>query len=103
MHVMRLTFTFTLLLFLSSACSLRSISGFKNIPYLLKDDSLHIQQQQLNIFTPKKPGQARNVWIFIHGGNWNSGSKSQYGFLGRRMARKGIVAVIIDYPLTPPA
>lgn len=101
MNLLRLISTLTLLLFLCSACSLRSISSYKNIPYLPKNDSLHIQQQQLTIFTPKKQEQARNVWIFIHGGNWNSGSKSQYGFIGRRMARKQVVTVIIDYPLSP--
>jgi acetyl esterase/lipase len=39
--------------------------------------------------------------MFIHGGNWNSGKKSLYNFLGRRMARKDVVVVIIDYPLSP--
>lgn len=41
--------------------------------------------------------------IFIHGGNWNSGRKSLYNFFGNRLARKNIVAVIIDYPKSPSA
>ena len=41
--------------------------------------------------------------IFIHGGNWNSGKKSLYNFFGSRMARKSVVVVTIDYPLSPHA
>lgn len=41
--------------------------------------------------------------MFIHGGNWNSGKRSLYSFLGNRMARKGIVTVVIEYPLSPQA
>jgi acetyl esterase/lipase len=33
----------------------------------------------------------------MHGGNWESGDKAQYKFLGNRLARKGILAVIINY------
>ncbi|HMG84058.1 MAG TPA: alpha/beta hydrolase fold domain-containing protein, partial [Ferruginibacter sp.] len=39
----------------------------------------------------------------IHGGNWNSGKKGLYSFLGTRFARKNVVTVIIDYPLSPQA
>lgn len=41
--------------------------------------------------------------IFIHGGNWNSGNRKLYSFFGARLARKDMVAVIIDYPLSPKA
>jgi len=62
-----------------------------------------IAKQELNIFSPRKPKALKEVFIFIHGGNWNSGNKSTYNFLGSRMARKGVVTVIIDYPLSPAA
>jgi len=54
----------------------------------------------LNVFTSKK-GKKMPVLIFVHGGNWNSGSKNQYGFFGRNFARKGVVTVIPDYTLSP--
>ena len=38
-----------------------------------------------------------------HGGSWNSGEKKTYNFFGNRLARRGIVAVIIEYPLAPKA
>jgi acetyl esterase/lipase len=41
------------------------------------------------------------VVIFIHGGNWNSGGKNTYTFVGRRLARQGMVAVVISYRLAP--
>jgi acetyl esterase/lipase len=39
--------------------------------------------------------------MFIHGGSWNSGSKNLYSFIGRRLAKQGVVAVIINYRLAP--
>jgi dipeptidyl aminopeptidase/acylaminoacyl peptidase len=41
------------------------------------------------------------VLIFIHGGSWHSGRKEIYDFMGSRLARRGVVTVIIDYPLAP--
>jgi acetyl esterase/lipase len=43
------------------------------------------------------------VLVFIHGGNWNSGKKSQYNIIGNHWAKKSITYVIIDYPLSPQA
>ncbi len=39
----------------------------------------------------------------MHGGSWNSGNKNLYNYLGSRMARKGIVTVIPNYPKSPAA
>ena len=60
-------------------------------------------EQQLDVYAPRKVKSPRPVLVFIHGGNWNSGKKSQYWPMGRNFARKGIVTVIIDYPLSPAA
>jgi len=43
------------------------------------------------------------VLIFVHGGNWNTGNKNTYGFLGRNFAKKGVVILIPDYILSPTA
>jgi acetyl esterase/lipase len=61
----------------------------------------NLPEKQLNIFSPKKSKNLKPVFIFIHGGSWNSGKKELYNFLGTRLARKELVAVIIDYPLSP--
>ncbi|WP_460555054.1 alpha/beta hydrolase [Hymenobacter daeguensis] len=59
----------------------------------------------LDVYSPKKaaPNAAGYpVVLFIHGGSWTSGSKNLYTFIGRRLARQGVVAVIINYRLAPP-
>lgn len=80
-----------------SGCSFKRINRSKNIVYLRQSDKTDLQ---LNIFAPKEFKEPNNVLIFIHGGNWNSGKKSQYNLIGGHFARKGIVSVIIDYPLS---
>lgn len=52
-------------------------------------------------YAQKEQTEPKNVFVFIYGGRWNSGRKTQYKFLGKRLARKGVVAVIIDYRLSP--
>lgn len=84
-----------------SGCSFKQISRSKDIVYQPADKT--IPEQKLNIFAPKEHAQDKNVLIFIHGGNWNSGRKSQYNLMGSHWAKKDIVAVIIDYPLSPAA
>jgi len=84
-----------------SGCALTGSKAHKNIIYAKGSGA--IPDQQLNIFEPKKPKSPKDVLIFIHGGNWNSGKKSQYSFIGRNWTKKDIVYVIIDYPLSPTA
>lgn len=57
-----------------------------------------------NIFVPhNSEGKKLPVLIFVHGGNWNSGSKDQYGFFGRNFAKKNVITVIPGYTLSPEA
>lgn len=86
-----------------SGCAFKPIKRFKNITYLEANPALKIAGQQLNVFAPRKSDSLKEVLVFIYGGSWNSGSKSLYSFFGSRMARKGVVTVIIDYPLSPKA
>ncbi|MEO6537813.1 MAG: alpha/beta hydrolase [Ferruginibacter sp.] len=71
--------------------------------YLRANPGNGTASQKLNIFSPPKKKDLKPVFIFIHGGSWNSGHKGTYNFFGTRLARKGIVSVIIDYPLSPKA
>src|SRR3990170_5971667 len=86
-----------------SSCSFKSIKRSKNIRYLDADPVSKTKKQTLNIFGPRKWSTSKEVLIFIHGGGWNSGKKSLYNFFGTRMARKNVVVVIINYPLSPKA
>lgn len=55
---------------------------------------------RLDVYAP--PG-ARNapVVVFFYGGRWSSGSRSDYGFVGKALARRGWVVVVPDYRLYP--
>jgi acetyl esterase/lipase len=83
-----------------SGCSFRRINRSKNITYAAKSPSGRLE---LSIFSPAKSKSPNDVLVFIHGGNWNSGKKSQYNIIGNHWAKKGISYVIIDYPLSPQA
>ncbi|MEO5701926.1 MAG: alpha/beta hydrolase [Casimicrobiaceae bacterium] len=41
------------------------------------------------------------VIVFFYGGNWNSGDRRDYGFVGEALAGQGFVVVIPDYRLYP--
>jgi len=86
-----------------ASCSFRGVNRSKDIIYLEQGQIESVPEQHLNIFSPRNQKELKDVFVFIHGGNWNSGRKEIYSFFGNRMARKGVVAVIIDYPLSPEA
>ena len=94
----------TLLVFALTGCAFKSVTRSKDITYLENEKESGVAAQKLNVFAPAEKGTSlKKVLIFIHGGNWNSGRKGLYSFLGNRLARKDVVTVIIDYPLTPNA
>lgn len=80
------------------SCAVRKTA---NLPY--QGATSNFSEQKLDVYAPRKVKSPRPVLVFIHGGNWNSGSKKQYWLMGRNFARKGIVTVVIDYPLSPAA
>ena len=58
-------------------------------------------RQKLDVYKPEVATAAAPVVVVIYGGAWNSGSKSDYAFLGRALAARGFVAMVIDYRLVP--
>ena len=87
-----------LLLNVSTGNGQSKIESKKNINYGTTEN----KAQELNVFYPTDKSQLKEVLIFIHGGNWRSGNKSIYSYLGKRFAKKGIVTVVIGYPHEPP-
>jgi acetyl esterase/lipase len=77
----------------------------KNLPYVARSaPDFDRERHVLDVYAPKKaaPNAAGYpVVLFIHGGSWTSGNKNIYTFIGRRLAKKGVVAVIINYRLAP--
>lgn len=55
----------------------------------------------LDVYTPAAGGKARPVVVFFYGGNWNSGRKADYAWVGKALARDGYVVVIPDYRVYP--
>ena len=95
-RMFRIIFLFSLCTILFSSCAGLYVRQAKNISYS-KDQAL-----TLNVYSPKrKTIDTKNVLVFIHGGNWTTGNKSMYRFFGKGMAKKGIVAVVIDYHKYP--
>lgn len=95
-HFLGMTKLYPYCLFIAASFILSSCSVQKsqNIFY----DTQH--KLQLDVYSSKKAKTPKPVYIFIHGGSWNSGKKSMYKFLGKGMAKNGAVAVIIDYRLS---
>jgi acetyl esterase/lipase len=59
----------------------------------------------LDIYQPRRPASPgpTPVVIFFYGGNWDSGAKADYGFVGAALARRGYLTLIPDYRLFPQA
>jgi len=61
-------------------------------------------RNMLDIYRPNTPragGGAAPVIVFFYGGNWVSGKRSDYAFVGRALAARGFVVVVPDYRLYP--
>ena len=92
-------FSLFILVFSLSSCASKK---YKNVAYL--ETESEVKNTTLNIFKPRNTKSKNNpVLIFVHGGNWNSGDKKLYGFIGRNFAKKGITTVIVGYTLSPKA
>ena len=76
-----------------------------DVPYVAASaPDFDTKRHRLDIYQPTaNAAQPRPVVLFIHGGNWNSGSKDDilYKAIGRRLAKNGFVGVVISYRLAP--
>jgi len=57
--------------------------------------------EKLDIYPPQEGTDPLPVHIFIHGGYWRARDKSNFAYLAAGLARKGLLAVVINYPLCP--
>ncbi len=98
-----LVLVFMALLFLGDYALAWPSRRIKDIAYVSPDaPGFDTERHRLDVYQPRKKTDAkRPVVVFIHGGNWDSGSKNIYWFVGRRLAKQGIVAVVINYRLAP--
>jgi acetyl esterase/lipase len=68
----------------------------KDVAYVEDGDSKH----KLDLYLPKYQTNFP-VFLFIHGGSWSSGDRSQYPPLGNRYAAAGIGTAVMSYRLAP--
>ena len=59
-------------------------------------------RQKLDVYKPRHAAKAPVV-VFFYGGSWQGGSRDLYPFVGASLAAQGIVTVVPDYSIFPPA
>lgn len=58
-------------------------------------------RNKVDVYTPAQKPVGAPVVVFFYGGSWNSGSRTDYDFVGEALASRGIVVVVADYRLYP--
>lgn len=84
---------------LPNAIEAPGVTVKKNITYVTgkpEDEPKH----KLDVYAPPGASNAP-VFFFAHGGAWRFGDRWQYPPFGHRMAKEGIVTVILSYRLAP--
>jgi len=59
-------------------------------------------RRKLDVYKPRHAAKAPVV-VFFYGGSWQGGSRDLYPFVGASLAAQGVVTVIPDYSIFPPA
>ncbi|MBO4383753.1 MAG: alpha/beta hydrolase [Clostridia bacterium] len=69
---------------------------------IVYDDSRD-EENSFDLFIPKSASKTKTngVMLFIHGGGWSDGEKSDMAYLAKRFARKGYITATLDYRLFP--
>lgn len=60
-------------------------------------------REKMDIFKPSSTDNPQTVFVFVHGGYWQSCSKDEYSFLAVPLTSHGVVTVIVGYSLSPEA
>lgn len=58
----------------------------------------------MDVYRPRMAtGKKAPVVVFFYGGSWQRGNRTQYKFVGQRLADNGVLAVVADYRTYPRA
>ncbi|MDQ3288397.1 MAG: alpha/beta hydrolase [Pseudomonadota bacterium] len=57
----------------------------------------------LDIYQAVGASAAAPTVVFFYGGGWQRGERAQYQFVGRRLARHGVLVIVADYRTWPAA
>ncbi|KAJ2819662.1 hypothetical protein GGI24_004716 [Coemansia furcata] len=69
---------------------------YKDIAYIADDNPRHT----LNIYVPDESLRALPLAIFIHGGSWRTGDKSECEVLANGLVSQGLAVAVINYGLS---
>src|ERR1700722_332438 len=58
-------------------------------------------RRTLDLYLPKSDEAKKPVVVFVCGGDWDSGKKEDYPFVGDALAKRGFIVVIPDYRIYP--
>ena len=89
----------------SASCSplifadlLSPYDGYKLEPHV--SYGMH-RRQKLDIYEPLTEENKEIIIMFIYGGSWRSGERSNYRFIAQRFASQGYTTIVPDYRLYP--
>ncbi len=55
----------------------------------------------LDVYRPAAASRGAPVVVFFYGGSWRGGRRGDYAFVGKALARSGVLAVVADYRTWP--
>lgn len=58
-------------------------------------------RQRLDVYLPPRGASGAPLVVFFYGGNWTTGNRSDYRFVGESLASAGLIVVVADYRLSP--
>ncbi|RUO26512.1 alpha/beta hydrolase [Aliidiomarina minuta] len=91
--------------FLLSACSGTSLlnSVVPSGSYNVNDAIVYGEhnRQRMDIYLPDEKPHKQQVMVFIYGGSWEQGDKSDFEFIGQAFARLGYITLIPNYRIYP--
>lgn len=58
-------------------------------------------RQRLDVYRPRAAQSPAPTVVFLYGGRWQRGSRTDYRLLGNALTRRGFVVVVPDYRLYP--
>lgn len=97
----------TVLTFLLGGCSATGVLNAvtPSATYTLNANVSYGNQprQMLDIYTPTAtpPAAGWPVVVFLYGGSWNTGTRTQYQFVGEALSARGVLTLVADYRLYP--
>ncbi|WP_207538336.1 alpha/beta hydrolase [Sabulicella rubraurantiaca] len=60
-----------------------------------------LPRQSLDLYSPEGLADTAPLLVFLYGGGWVSGSREDYAFVARPLARLGVMVAVPDYRLYP--